>query len=93
MKVAKRHNLCFKWSKCNFDAEEISILEVVVGRGEVWMKNDKIRAVMEWKTSTKIKEVESFLGFKNFRHTVRPLNKLEEKKELKWKEIVNSELK
>ena len=46
--------------------EEIPILGVVVGQGEVQMENDKIKAVKEWKTSIKIKEVESFLGFANF---------------------------
>ena len=30
LKVAERHNLCFKQSKYNFDAKELSILEVVV---------------------------------------------------------------
>ena len=29
------------------------------------MENDKIKVVKEWKTSTKIKEVESFLEFAN----------------------------
>ena len=31
LKIAEKHNLCFKWSKCDFNAKEISILEVVVG--------------------------------------------------------------
>jgi len=30
------------------------------------MKNNKVKAVTEWKTPTKIREVESFLGFTNF---------------------------
>ena len=66
LKVAKKHNLCFKQSKCNFDIEEISILGVVVRRGEVQMENNKVKTVKEWKTSTKIKEIESFLRFTNF---------------------------
>ena len=56
------------------------------------MENDKVKAVKEWKTPTKIKEVESFLGFanfyrrfiRNFSHTARPLNELKGKKEWKW---------
>jgi len=56
------------------------------------MENDKVKAVTEWKTPTKIKEVESFLGFanfyqkfiKNFSHTAKLLNELKEKKEWKW---------
>ena len=32
---------------CDFDAEEIPILVVVVGRGEVQMENNKVKAVKE----------------------------------------------
>ena len=71
--------------------EEISILGVIVGKGQVQMETDKVKAVKKWKTPTKIKEVESFLRFanfykqfiKNFSYTARPLNKLKGKKE--WK--------
>ena len=56
------------------------------------MENNKIKAVKEWSTPTKIKEVESFLEFvnfyrrfiKNFSHMARPLNELKRKKEQKW---------
>ena len=72
--------------------EEILILGVVVGRGQVQMENNKVKAVKEWNTPTKIKEVEIFLEFvnfyrrfiKNFSHIARPLNELKEKKEWKW---------
>ena len=46
--------------------EEIPILEVVVGNGQVKMEQEKIKAVKEWKTPMKIKDVESFLRFANF---------------------------
>ena len=46
--------------------EEIPILGVIVGKGQVQMETDKVKAAKEWKTPTKIKEVESFLGFVNF---------------------------
>jgi len=94
LKIAERHNLCFKQSKCDFNMEEIPILGVVVGKGQVQMETNKVKAVKEWKIPTKIKEVESFLGFanfykqfiKNFSHTARPLNELKGKKEWKWGE-------
>ena len=66
LKIVKRHNLCFKRSKCDFNMEEIPILGVVVGKGQVKMKQEKIKAVKEWKTLTKVKDVESFLEFTNF---------------------------
>ena len=74
--------------------EEIPILGVVVGRVQVQMETNKVKAIKEWKTPTKIKEVESFLGFanfyrqfiKNFSHTARPLNELKGKREWKQEE-------
>ena len=66
LKIAEKHNLCFKRSKCGFNMEEIPILGVVVGKGQVKMEQEKIKAVKEWKTLTKVKDVESFLGFANF---------------------------
>ena len=33
LKIAEKHNLCFKQSKCDFNMEEIPILGVVVGKG------------------------------------------------------------
>ena len=66
LKIAEKHNLYFKQSKCDFNIEEIPILGVVVGKGQVKMEQEKIKAVKEWKTPTKIKDVESFLGFVNF---------------------------
>ncbi len=47
LKITEKHNLCFKWSKCNFNVEEISILGVVIGQ-EVQMENDKVKIVKEW---------------------------------------------
>ena len=74
--------------------EEIPILEVIVGKEQVKMEQEKIKAVKEWKTPIKIKDVESFLRFanfyqcfiQNFSHTARLLNELKGKKEWKWDE-------
>ena len=66
LKIAEKHNLYFKQSKCDFNIEEILILGVIVGRGQVKMEQEKIKVVKEWKTPTKVKDVESFLGFANF---------------------------
>ena len=94
LKIAEKHQLCFKRSKCDFDMEEISILGVVVGKGQVKMEQEKVKAVKEWKTPTRIKDVESFLGFanfyqrfiQNFSHTAKPLNELKGKKDWKWED-------
>ena len=47
LKIAEKHNLCFKQSKCDFNMEEIPILGVVVGKGQVKMEQEKIKAVKE----------------------------------------------
>ena len=94
LKIAEKHNLYFKQSKCDFNMEEISILGVIVGKGQVKMEQEKIKTVKEWRTLTKVKDVESFLEFanlyrcfiQNFSHTARPLNELKSKKEWKWDE-------
>jgi len=66
LKIAEKHNLCFKRSKCNFDMEEIPIIGEIVGKGQVKMEQEKIKAIKKWKTLTKVKDIESFLGFANF---------------------------
>ena len=66
LKIAEKHNLCFKRSKCDFNMEEIPILGVVVGKGQIQMEQEKIKAVKEWKIPIKTKNIESFLEFANF---------------------------
>jgi len=66
LEIAEKHNLCFKRSKCDFNMEEIPILGVVVSKEQIQMEQEKIKAVKEWKTPTRVKNVESFLGFANF---------------------------
>ena len=71
LKIVEKDNLCFKQSKYDFNIEEISILEVIVEKGQVKIEQEKIKAVKEWKTPMKVKEVKSFLGFANFyRHFI-----------------------
>ena len=47
LKIAEKHNLCFKRSKCDFNMEEIHILGVVVSKGQIQMAQEKIKAVKE----------------------------------------------
>jgi len=56
------------------------------------MEQEKIKAIKEWKTPTKIKDIESFLGFanfyqrfiQNFSYMAKLLNELKDKKEWTW---------
>ena len=47
LKIAGKHNLCFKWLKCDFNMKEIPILGVIIGKGQVKMEQEKIKAVKE----------------------------------------------
>jgi len=47
LKIVEKHKLCFKQLKCDINTEKIPILRVVIGRGEVQMKNNKVKAVKE----------------------------------------------
>jgi len=37
LKIAERHNLCFKRSKYDFNMEEITLLGVIVGKEQIKM--------------------------------------------------------
>ena len=45
LKIAEKHNLCFKRSKCDFNMEEIPILGVIIGKGQIKIEQEKIKVV------------------------------------------------
>ena len=47
LKIVEKHNLCFKRSKCDFNMEEIPILGVIIGKRQVKMEQEKIKAMKE----------------------------------------------
>ena len=53
LKIAEKHNLYFKRSKYDFNIEEIPILGVIVGKGQVKIEQEKIKAIKKWKALTK----------------------------------------
>jgi len=66
LKIAEKHNLCFKQTKCKFDTTEIPILGVKVRNEEVKMEDKKIKAILEWKEPTKLKEEVASLDLPTF---------------------------
>ena len=42
---AAQYNLCFKRTKCIFDAEEIPMLGVKIGHGQIEMEEEKVKVV------------------------------------------------
>jgi len=47
LKIAEKHNLCFKRSKYDFNMKEVLILGVIVGREQVQIETDKVKVVKE----------------------------------------------
>src|SRR5258705_9145792 len=58
--------LFLKPEKCKFEQKEVKYLGLVISKDHVAMDPMKVCRVMEWPTPTKVKEVQSFLGFVNF---------------------------
>ncbi|KAF8754944.1 hypothetical protein RHS01_05434 [Rhizoctonia solani] len=94
-KVLKRlmdNQLFCKASKCTFHVTSVEYLGIIVLDKGFSLDKLKIQAVQEWPTPTKVKEVQSFLGFANFlrrfvanlSHMARPLHNLV-KKDTVWK--------
>ncbi|KAF8759701.1 hypothetical protein RHS01_02244 [Rhizoctonia solani] len=86
------NQLFCKSSKCTFHVTSVEYLGIVVSDKGFSLDKLKIQAVQEWPTPTKVKEVQSFLGFANFlrrfvanfSHMARPLHNLV-KKDTPWK--------
>src|SRR6266436_6600741 len=58
--------LFLKPEKCKFEQKEVKYLRLVISKDHVAMDPTKVHGVTEWPTPTKVKEVQSFLGFVNF---------------------------
>ncbi|QRW24287.1 Retrotransposable element Tf2 protein [Rhizoctonia solani] len=86
------NQLFCKASKCIFHVTSMEYLGIIVSDKGFSLDKLKIQAVQEWPTPTKVKEVQSFLGFANFlrrfvanfSHMARPLHNLV-KKDTPWK--------
>ena len=89
--VASKHDLYFKLKKCLFHVPSIDYLGVILEKGMTCMNPVKIAGIKNWKTLEKVKDIQSFLGFRNFSCTfikgflsiAQPLNALT-KKDQTW---------
>ena len=62
----REHGLYAKSEKCEFDRSSVEFLGYVISPNGIMMDTKKVRTVQEWATPTRMKEVQSFLGFANF---------------------------
>src|SRR5258707_802692 len=66
LSTLQEQRLFLKPEKCKFEQKEVEYLRLVILKDHVTMDLMKVHRVTEWLTPTKVKEVQSFLGFVNF---------------------------
>src|SRR6266446_10860245 len=66
LSTLQKWRLFLKPEKCKFEQKEVEYLGLVILKDHVAMDPMKVCRVTEWPTPTKVKEVQSFLGFVNF---------------------------
>ena len=59
-------DLHLKLEKYTFATTEVEYLGMIVRPGQLTMDPVKLDGIAKWPTSTKVKDVRSFLGFANF---------------------------
>jgi hypothetical protein len=60
------HDLFLKPEKCHFYKREVEYLGIIMGKGQVKMDLVKVQGLANWPTPTNLKELHSFLGFRNY---------------------------
>ena len=62
----KELDLHLKLEKCNFSSSKVKYLGMIIKPGELAMDPVKLNGIAQWPVPTKVKDVQSFLGFANF---------------------------
>jgi RNase H-like domain found in reverse transcriptase/Reverse transcriptase (RNA-dependent DNA polymerase) len=68
LEKAQEYNLYFKAKKCKFRKPKIEYLGLVVKEGKLAINPAKLKGILDWPAPKTVKEVQSFIGFKNFYH-------------------------
>lgn len=90
--VLRKVNLFAKASKCTWGQEEVKYLGHIIGKGQLKVDEEKVRAVREWKTPSNTKELQRFLELVNYYREFieglaklrRPLYEVKDKETLTW---------
>jgi hypothetical protein len=62
----RKHKLYAKRSKCEFWMKEVSFLGHVISNGGLAVDLSKVKDVLNWKPSTDVGEIRSFLGLAGY---------------------------
>ena len=66
LQILQDNDLYLQPSKCHLHNKKINYLKYVIFYEHLEMDPIKVAGIMDWPTPTKVKEVQSFLGFCNF---------------------------
>jgi hypothetical protein len=62
----REHDLFLKAKKCEFCKTKIEYLGIIIEQEKIAMDSVKLGGIRDWPTPTTVKQVWSFLGFRNF---------------------------
>jgi hypothetical protein len=62
----REHGLYAKSEKCEFDRTSVEFLGYVISRQAITMDSRKVKTIQEWVVLTRVRDLQSFLGFANF---------------------------
>src|SRR6266436_1266862 len=60
------YKLFLQPEKCKFECQEVDYLGLTISKDHVAMDPVKVQGVMDWPQPTKVKDIQSFIGFVNF---------------------------
>src|SRR5260370_24136358 len=66
LKARHSYQLFVQLEKCKFKCQEVDYLGLVISKDHVAMDPIKLQGVTDWPQLTKVKDVQSFIGFVNF---------------------------
>src|SRR5260370_29588942 len=87
LQTLRSYKLFLRPEKCKFECQEVDYLRLVISKDHVAMDAIKVQGVTDWPQLTKVKDVQSFIGFvnfyrrfiRNFSEIARPLHVLTQK--------------
>ena len=62
----REHGLYAKCEKCVFDQPSVEFLGYIISPDGISMDQRKVAAIQEWQPPTRVRDLQSFLGFANF---------------------------
>src|SRR6266498_4500630 len=66
----REHQLYAKFSKCQFWLKEVSFLGHILSAKGVAVDPSKVQEVLDWKSTTSVMEIRSFLGLAGYYHRI-----------------------